>query len=92
MSEPKRWKVDDIIHDYAGTTAAHYDTFVCDLAYDTAVRERDEARASAAQLAEALRAYVERAHPDEKLWDPQDYRNYERAAAALAVFDAKEKT
>ena len=52
--------------------------------FEEVLGERDEARALATQLADALRGLLERA----------EYRSpaTDAARAALAVFDAKEKT
>ena len=52
-------------------------------------RERDEARESAAQLAEAMREMTPMALHKTK---PDRIAAHERWRAALAVFDAKEKT
>ncbi len=52
-------------------------------------RERDEARALATQLAEALRGIADTGPPD---YGDQWVHWREQARRALAVFDAKEKT
>ena len=78
MSEPKRWKVTR--YDGVAMAPSVRGRYVNGQDYDEVVRERDEARASAAQLAEALQRIEGIATTGSRL---------ERIASeALAVFDA----